>query len=121
MTSPPLERVYTPTQTDFTAFAALSGDDNPIHVDPAFAAASAFARTVAHGAMLTALLRGLAGPHVAGAKIARQSAMFPAPAYADEALRLRLRCGRAAAGPLLPAGIAEVPPLRSSCRGGSRE
>jgi acyl dehydratase len=91
MTAPPLERLYTPRQADFDAFAALSGDHNPIHVDPAFAARSAFGRTVAHGAMLTAHLRALAAPHLAGAAIARQEAMFPAPAFADEALRLTAR------------------------------
>ena len=40
------------TQRDFDRFAALSGDDNPIHVDPAFAARTRFGRTVCHGMLL---------------------------------------------------------------------
>ena len=36
----------------FDRFARLSGDDNPIHVDPAFSARTRFGRTVAHGMLL---------------------------------------------------------------------
>ncbi len=75
--------ILTPTQDDLDLFAKLSGDANPIHVDPDFAARSGFGRTVAHGAMLTAWLVRAAGlsdpPHTT-------SAMFPAPAFAGEAL-----------------------------------
>ena len=47
------------TQADFDAFATLSGDDNPIHVDPEFSAGTRFGKTVAHGALLCSVLRGL--------------------------------------------------------------
>ena len=39
-------------QRDFDRFAALSGDDNPIHVDPEFAGRTRFGRTVCHGMLL---------------------------------------------------------------------
>ncbi len=39
-------------QADFDRFAALSGDDNPIHVDAGFAAKTHFGRTVCHGMLL---------------------------------------------------------------------
>lgn len=45
-----LRRVF--TQTDFIRFAALSGDDNPIHVDPDFSAQTKFGQAVAHGMFL---------------------------------------------------------------------
>lgn len=38
---------------DIRAFASLSGDDNPLHLDAAYAAATPFKERIAHG-MLTA-------------------------------------------------------------------
>ncbi len=78
------------TQTQFDRFAALSGDDNPIHVDPDFAARTRFGRTVAHGMFLYAHIRRALGEVAPGASQAEQSLLFPAPTYTDEPLRLRL-------------------------------
>ncbi len=83
------ERV-TFTQTQFDRFAALSGDDNPIHVDPAFAARSRFGRTVAHGMFLYANLRRALGELLPGVAQREGSLMFTAPTYADEPMQLRL-------------------------------
>ena len=47
MTIPPVS--HTVTTADIEAYAALSGDRNPLHVDPAFAAAGPFGAIVAHG------------------------------------------------------------------------
>jgi acyl dehydratase len=77
--------ILTPTQDDLDLFAKLSGDANPIHVDLDFAARSGFGRTVAHGAMLTAWLVRAAGLSAAPQTT---SAMFPAPAFAGEALEV---------------------------------
>jgi acyl dehydratase len=77
-----LRRVF--GQGDFDAFAALSGDDNPIHVDPAFAARSKFGRTVSHGVLLVAVLTGLVERLRPGAVIAGQDVRFPAPTFTDE-------------------------------------
>lgn len=76
--------VRTLTQAEFDAFAALSGDANPIHTDPGFAARTAFGRTVAHGAMLTAILRALAAPLIGARRVRAQTVMFPAPTFAGE-------------------------------------
>lgn len=78
------------TQAEFDRFAALSGDDNPIHVDPAFSAATRFGRTVAHGMLLYAALWGLVRRHFPGAVQETQDLMFPAPTYAGEAMRLEV-------------------------------
>ncbi|MGK2925559.1 MAG: MaoC/PaaZ C-terminal domain-containing protein [Lysobacterales bacterium] len=79
-----LERTF--SQLDFDRFAALSGDDNPIHVDAAFAAKSRFGRPVAHGLLLISVLRGLVERLRPGARIAHLQVMFPAPTLAGEAM-----------------------------------
>lgn len=76
------------TQAEFDLFAEISGDDNPIHVDPAFSAETRFGRTVAHGMLLYTALRGLLERHFPGARQIEQSLMFPAPTFAGEAVRL---------------------------------
>lgn len=78
------------TQRDFDVFAELSGDNNPIHVDPAFSARTGFKRTVAHGMLLYTVLRGLVDRIAPGARQASQSLMFPAPAFADEPIRFEV-------------------------------
>ncbi len=80
-----LERIL--TQDDFDRFAKLSGDDNPIHVDPGFSAATRFGRTVAHGMLLNAILRGLLDQLIPGGQQVSQNLKFPAPTYADELMR----------------------------------
>jgi acyl dehydratase len=79
-----------PTQADFDLFAKVSGDDNPIHVDPDFSARTRFGRTVSHGMLLYswawALLKGAfprREPNVA-------QLMFPNPCYAGEEIRFLL-------------------------------
>lgn len=73
------------TQGDFDRFAALSGDDNPIHCDPTFAKTSHFGATVAHGMMLySTICKGLSeafGPCVVQLE---QELMFPNPTYVGD-------------------------------------
>jgi len=72
-------------QSDFDRFARLTGDDNPIHCDPVFAANSHFGATVAHGMMLySCICKGLAelipGP---GAVQLEQNLMFANPTFTN--------------------------------------
>jgi acyl dehydratase len=52
----PAPVVRTITQAQIDAYAGASGDHNPIHVDPAFAASTPFAGTIAHGMLVLALI-----------------------------------------------------------------
>jgi len=82
--------VWTPRQSDFDRFAALSGDDNPIHVDPEFSARTRFGRTVSHGMLLYSRVWALIRTHWPDAGHAGQTLMFPAPSYADESLTITI-------------------------------
>ena len=84
------ERVRTFAQSDFDRFAALTGDDNPIHTDAAYAAASVWERTVAHGMFLYSCLCGLLEEAFPGAVQVSQDLRFPAPTYTGEAMTLRV-------------------------------
>jgi len=80
------------TQDDFNRFAALTGDDNPIHCDPVFAAKSHFGGTVSHGMLLYSLVckaiaEQLPGP---GAMQLEQDFMFPNGTYTGEEIAITL-------------------------------
>ena len=47
------------TAADIKAFADLTGDHNPIHVDPEFAAKSIFGTCISHGPMMVGITFGL--------------------------------------------------------------
>lgn len=49
----------TVTEADLVAFAGVSGDFNPIHVDAQYASASSFGERVAHRALVLAIATGL--------------------------------------------------------------
>ncbi|MEE2565672.1 MaoC/PaaZ C-terminal domain-containing protein [Hyphobacterium marinum] len=105
-------------QADFDAFAALSGDANPIHVDPGFASRTRFGKTVAHGAYLCAIARGLVEQLAPGAVQLEQAVMFPNPAPAGETLdftaewtdgdRIAFSARRASDGELCLTGHTQV-------------
>ena len=75
------------SQADFDAFARLSGDRNPIHLDAEFAATTRFGRTVSHGMLLFTVLRGQLEALAPGARMLSQALKFPAPTFAGEDLR----------------------------------
>jgi len=72
-------------------FAAMAGDDNPIHHDETFAATTRFGRRTASGPHTTALLLALTAAHFSkkGAMLGLEFwVRFRRPVYADETIRL---------------------------------
>jgi 3-hydroxybutyryl-CoA dehydratase len=78
------------TQADFDRFAALSGDDNPIHVDVAFCATTRFGRTLCHGMLLYALIGRAVGELMPGAQVLDSELKFPGPTFAGDELTIAI-------------------------------
>ena len=75
------------TQEDFDRFARVSGDDNPIHVDAAFAARTRLGRTLAHGMMLYSIVVHLIRAELLpGSVELEQDLVFPGPIFAGDEL-----------------------------------
>lgn len=78
------------SQAEFDEFAELSGDDNPIHVDPEFAATTPFEVPVAHGMFLYGLARArlacLFPTHVQR----HERLVFPAPTPVGTTVQIAL-------------------------------
>ena len=78
------------TQENFNLFAELSHDDNPIHVNPEFAATTRFGRTVSHGMMLYGMLCGVLSANFLTARQLEQELIFPKATYAGDEMTIRL-------------------------------
>lgn len=104
-------------QADFDRFARLTGDDNPIHCDPAFAAKSHFGATVAHGMLLYGCIcKALTEQVGPGVVQMEQSLMFPNPTYVGDRLRVDLQVEAEKQGLLdIVTGITKV--MRSGIPG----
>ena len=68
------------TQDDIVAFALVSGDVNPAHVDPEYANATRFHGTIAHGMWAGAMISSLLGTEFPG----------PGTIYEGQTLRFHL-------------------------------
>ena len=73
------ERAHVVTEADITAFAEVSGDFNPVHMDEAFAATTLFKGRIAHGMLSAAWLSALIAGDLPG----------PGTVYMSQSLRFR--------------------------------
>jgi 3-hydroxybutyryl-CoA dehydratase len=78
---------------DVIAFAGLTGDCNPIHLDPDYAAATPFKRRVAHGMLTGSLLSAVFGTRLPGpgAIYVSQTLNFRAPVFLGDTVTARVR------------------------------
>lgn len=80
------EHNFSFTQEQVDSFAALSGDNNPIHLDQAYAEKSIFGRRILHGYLGTSVFSKVFGTLFPGhgTIYLKQSLVFLRPMYADE-------------------------------------
>ena len=81
-------RTTTITDEMIRAFAALSGDNNPVHLDDTYARTTRFGRRIAHGMIAAGLISAtlandLPGP---GTVYLSQTLQFKAPVFPGETL-----------------------------------
>jgi 3-hydroxybutyryl-CoA dehydratase len=56
----------TVTERDIEAFAAVTGDENPVHLDEAYAAATQFKGRIAHGMLSAGYISAVLGTQLPG-------------------------------------------------------
>ncbi len=71
------------------AFADLSWDDNPIHLDEAYAATTRFKRCIAHGMLASTMFGTIMATQVPGAVYLNQSLAFKAPVFVGDTVTAR--------------------------------
>lgn len=88
------------TQEDVQAFAKLSGDYNPLHLDADFARRTSFQRPVAHGMLLASFVSTMVGMQLPGpgALWTRQSFNWTLPVFVGDVIDLTLRVKHKSAG-----------------------
>jgi 3-oxoacyl-[acyl-carrier protein] reductase len=81
------------TTEDVEAFAKLSGDRNPLHMDESFAARTHFQRRVVHGMLVANYVSALIGMNCPGpgALWSQQNFRWPAPVFIGDRIDLTLR------------------------------
>ncbi|MNH23457.1 MaoC family dehydratase [Pseudomonas putida] len=74
------------SDSDIKAFAGISGDHNPVHVDAEYAANSRFGKRIAHGLMSAGFFSALFGTRLPGpgCVYVSQSLNFKRPVYIDD-------------------------------------
>ena len=73
------QMVRTVTEADIVLFAQVSGDNNPVHLDEAFAAQTPFKTRIAHGMLSAAYISAVIGTQLPG----------PGTIYMQQALRFK--------------------------------
>jgi 3-hydroxybutyryl-CoA dehydratase len=79
-------------QADIHAFADVTGDHNPVHVDEAFAQTTRFGRTIAHGMLSASLISAVLANKLPGegSIYLGQTLQFVAPVFPGDQITARV-------------------------------
>jgi 3-hydroxybutyryl-CoA dehydratase len=79
-------------QEDVQAFADLTGDRNPVHLDEAFAKTTRFGRRIAHGMLTASLISSVIANKLPGegSVYLGQTLQFVAPVFPGDAITARV-------------------------------
>jgi acyl dehydratase len=79
------EKIFHYTQKDVEDFARISGDNNPLHLDPQFAATTPFKQPIMHGMLAGSIFSRLLGTEFPGpgSIYLAQSLEFLRPMHVD--------------------------------------
>ena len=79
-------------QSDIQAFANVTGDHNPVHLDEAFAQTTRFGRRIAHGMLTASLISSVLANKLPGegSVYLTQTLQFVAPVYAGDRVTARV-------------------------------
>jgi 3-hydroxybutyryl-CoA dehydratase len=80
------------TEEDIRAFAEVSGDHNPIHLDEGYAATTRFGQRIAHGMFGASLISAVIGNELpgTGSIYLGQTLKFLAPVYPGDTVTARV-------------------------------
>ena len=86
------ETTRTIAQADVDAFAAVTGDHNPVHVDEAFALQTRFGRRIAHGMLTASLISSVLANKLPGegSVYLGQTLQFVAPVFPGDEVTARV-------------------------------
>src|SRR5260221_2475452 len=81
-------RTQTITAEDVAAFAKITGDNNPVHLDEAYAKTTRFGRRIAHGIFGASIISAVLADDLPrpGTGYMRQSVDFQAPVYIGDTI-----------------------------------
>jgi 3-hydroxybutyryl-CoA dehydratase len=82
--------IHSFSQADVNTFASLCGDNNPLHIDPSFAANTMFKGTIVHGIFVSSLFSTLFGRCITGSIYVSQNLQFKRPVHVGVQVKARM-------------------------------
>ena len=86
------EMTRTIAESDIEAFAGVTGDRNPVHLDDEFAKKTRFGRRIAHGMLTASLISSVLANHLPGegSVYLGQTLQFVAPVFPGDEVTARV-------------------------------